>query len=88
MFINELLIYIAHLKNSFQKINGSCNKKKEKYFSGFYNHLLTGINYYRQIVKQCSEFSNRDIENFNYHLDKAELELEAIFVLPILSIES
>jgi hypothetical protein len=55
------------------------DKKKEKYFSGFYNQLLGGINYYREIVLPCNDFSEKDVKDFNHHLDKAELELEAMF---------
>ena len=54
------------------------DKKKEKYFSGFYEQLLSGINYYRQIIQPHNGFSDKDIEDFNHHLNRAEFELEAM----------
>ena len=79
MFINELFIYINYLKEQLSKESAPMDKKKEKYFSGFYNQLLGGINYYREIVLPCDDFSEKDVKDFNHHLDKAELELEAMF---------
>jgi hypothetical protein len=45
MFINELFIYINYLREQLLEESAPMDKKKEKYFSGFYNQLLEGINY-------------------------------------------
>lgn len=79
IFINELFIYINYLKEQLLEEAWQTDKKKEKYFSGFYIQLLNGINYYREIVRPCNGFSEQNIEDFNHHLDKAEPELEAVF---------
>lgn len=79
MFINELFIYITYLKDQLREVSQPIDTKKEKYFSGFYNQLLSGIKYYREIVLTSNGFSEQDIKDFNHHLDKAELELETMF---------
>ena len=76
MFINELFIYIAYFKEQLLEANEPIDKKKGKYFSDFYKQLLNGINYYREIAKTSNGFPEKDSENFNRDLDKAELELE------------
>ncbi len=81
MFINELFIYVAYLNEQLAEWDGSIDKKKEKYFCGFYNQLLSGINYYRAIAQLSNGFSEHAIEDFNHHLDKAETELAAVFEL-------
>ena len=78
VFINELFIYVAYFKQQLLEETKPLDKKKEKYFSGFYNQLLSGINYYRQIIQPDNGFSDEDIEDFNHHLNKAEFELEAM----------
>jgi hypothetical protein len=80
MFINELFIYIAYLKEQLMEIAEPIDKKKEKYFSGFYNQLLNGINYYRHLLQLCNGFSEQDIGDFNHHLGEAGFELEAMFI--------
>jgi len=79
VFINELFIYINYLKEKLLEEAVSMDTKKEKYFSGFHNQLLTGIKYYREIARVSNGFPEQAVENFNHHLDEAELELEAVF---------
>ncbi len=79
VFINELFIYIAYLKEQLMEVVEPIDTKKEKYFSGFYNQLLNGINYYRGITQLSNGFSEQGIEDFNHYLDKAEVELKILF---------
>ena len=78
VFINELFIYIHYFKEQLSEDANPIDKKKEKYFFGFYDQLLAGINYYKEIMLHYNGFSEKEIEDFNYHLDNAELELEAM----------
>ena len=77
VFINELFIYINYLKEQLSEADEPIDKKKLKYFNDFYNQLLTGINYYRRIIKISNGFPEKDIENFKKNLDKAELGLQS-----------
>jgi hypothetical protein len=57
------------------------DNKREKYFLSFYNQLMSGIKYYRELVQTSNGFSKQCIEDFSNHLDKAELELEALCIV-------
>jgi hypothetical protein len=61
--------------------------KRKKYFVSFSDQLLNGINYYRKMVQSCNGFSEHNIEEFNNHLDKAELELEALGIVDPITTE-
>ncbi len=54
------------------------DSKREKYYLSFYNQLISGIKYFREMVLPCNGFSKLGIEDFNDHLEKAELELETL----------
>ncbi|MGN6264140.1 MAG: hypothetical protein ACTHM5_00630 [Ginsengibacter sp.] len=86
-FVNELFIYINYLKEQILDEADNMDSKREKHFLSFHDQLLTGINYYRKIVQHCNGFSEQDIEGFNNHLDKAELELEALGIVDAVATE-
>lgn len=86
-FVNELFIYINYLKEQILDEADNMDSKREKHFLSFHDQLLTGINYYRKIVQHCNGFSEQDIEDFNSHLDKAELELEALGIADAVATE-
>jgi hypothetical protein len=86
MFINELFIYIKYLKEELSEAANKMDAKKEKYFAGFKQQLMNGINYYRQIPLQSNGFSKK-IENFYKHLNAAEIELEAMFTSNLIATE-
>ncbi len=86
-FVNELFIYINYLKEEILDEADNMDSKREKHFLSFHDQLLTGINYYRKIVQHCNGFSEQDIEDFNNHLDKAELELEALGIVDAVATE-
>jgi len=81
VFINELFIYINYLKEKLLDEEDIMDSKREKYFLNFYNQLMSGIKYYREIVQPCNGFTKKGIEDFNNHLDKAELELEVLGIV-------
>ncbi|MEP7081327.1 MAG: hypothetical protein ABI784_11395, partial [Ginsengibacter sp.] len=89
VFINELFIYINYLRERLLDEADNMDSKREKYFLSFYNQLMSGIKYYREIVQPGNGFSEQGIEDFNYHLDKAELELEVLYIVqPVAYTES
>jgi len=79
MFINELFIYVNYLEEQLREQVKNMNQKKEKYFTGFYNQLMTGIKYYKEIDLFSSGFTEQVIQNFNSGLNKAEQQLQEVF---------
>lgn len=54
MFINELELYVNHLRSEIAKCIFDLNAKQVKYFSSFKTNLLQGINYYEKLVQNIS----------------------------------
>ena len=81
VFINELFIYINYLKEQLLTEPGNIDIKREKYFLSFHNQLMSGIKYYREMVQLCNGFTEQGIEDFNDHLDNAELELNTLCIV-------
>lgn len=82
MFINELYIYIAYLKeHMLEEEDNTADIKKSKYYTGFYNQLEAGINYYRDIAQSSNGLPAHSREKFNNDLNEAELKLEALIPL-------
>lgn len=70
MFVNELELYIDYLKNKLANDENEMenNPKLKKYFTSFYNNLISGIEYYRNL-KPLASFNESSIQ-----LDLAECE--------------
>ena len=81
VFINELFIYISYLKEQFLDEVDNIDSKREKYFINFFNQLMSGIKYYREIACRRNGFCEQSIEDFNEHLDKAKSALEALGIV-------
>jgi len=81
VFINELFIYINYLKDQILEETDSMDAKKEKYFLSFYNQLMSGIKYYRELVRPSNGFTKQGIEDFNDHLNKAEGALNTLGIV-------
>jgi hypothetical protein len=72
MFIAELRLYINYLQEQLAMDSSKDpDRKRTKYYDDFYNNLMNGINYYRNLPGVA--MTNR--EQFNRSLDEAELEL-------------
>ena len=82
MFISELHLYINYLKEKLEEgIGEEVLDKQKKYLTGFFDNLLKGIAYYRQLSAE-----NNIEQSFNEELSSAELELRLlIFEYPLLS---
>jgi hypothetical protein len=80
-FVNELFIYINYLKEQILDEADNMDSKREKYFLNFYNQLMSGIKYYREIVQPSNGFTEQSIEDFNNHLNRGESELEALCIV-------
>jgi hypothetical protein len=73
MFIKELHLYIDYLKEQL-KDDGKPEtfSKKKKYYTSFYQNILAGISYYRNIPGISHALRNRFIKALDY----AEIELD------------
>jgi hypothetical protein len=79
MFINELILYINYLKDLLAEEGvPEPDSKRAKYFKDFYNNLLEGIGYYRQLVAS-SPMSQDTATKMNTDLDEAEEELKNFY---------
>jgi hypothetical protein len=54
MFIQELKIYIEHLRKEVEKMSGGLSERTPKYFSEFKENLLSGIAYYHQLASHLA----------------------------------
>lgn len=80
MFINELFIYVNYFKEQFAEgTRIIADPKREKYLSGFFNQLMNGIKYYREMNLLANGFTEQASVNFVNSLDTAEMQLAAIF---------
>lgn len=79
MFVNELELYINYLENKLidDIDNIETNPKLKKYYSTFFQNLISGIEYYRSIStfinKTESDFLE-DINECDSHLEKLNLK--------------
>ena len=77
--MNYLFILII-LKNKLAEETGIIpDPKREKYLSGFYNQLINGIKYYREMDFLYNGFSEQASINFLNSLNVAEKLLTQIF---------
>ncbi len=74
MFINELNLYVDYLRNKIEKTL-EINSKDVKYFQGFKNNLLKGIEYYKNIIPQIKRETSQYLAAMNHELDKIALKL-------------
>lgn len=59
MFVKELSLYVDHLKERFEENKSSLTEKNRQYLSNFRNKLLEGIEYYRGIMPELKEESDK-----------------------------
>jgi len=75
VFIKELQLYIDFLTEQLkQDFNTEQFDKRKKYFTSFYQNLMEGISYYRQL----KGIESRSGVLLGKSLDKAELELASL----------
>ena len=74
MFINELNMYIDHFKQKLEE-NFNLNPKQAKSLQTFKTNLLTGIDYYKDLVSSFKKESDQYISAMKDELDKAAILL-------------
>lgn len=75
MFIQELKIYIEHLRKEVEDFSRGLATKTPKYFEEFKENLLEGIQYYRDLAKQVVDEKR---EKFLTDLAGLQKQLELI----------
>ena len=78
MFIAELRLYIAYLKEQFQGgIRVEDHVQHKKYLASFYSNLKSGISYYKNlpgVSKPCGDPFHRDLARAEMELDSLNLQ--------------
>lgn len=76
MFINELEMYVNHLKKEMNKSLNEWTTKQIKYFENFKNSLLEGVDYYKGIMTkmylETEEYRQKSIQSLNAWEEKIQ----------------
>ena len=80
LFVNELNLYVEYLKKEISKNLNSLTEKKSKYFLSFKNNLLSGINYYHQLIPSLKNESEQLIGNMKSELLSVEKVLQQLII--------
>lgn len=57
LFVKELGMYIDYLKKEINESIDTINEKKQKYFEEFKENMISGIEYYKELVEEMKEES-------------------------------
>jgi hypothetical protein len=87
MFINELRLYIDYLKKEIQKRYDSITTREQVRFNTFKSNLQDGINYYKSLIPELVQETERYREMMRNQLLELEQELMDIVVpgVPVLA---
>ncbi len=78
LFINELNIYIEHLRKDIYRNLTSWTKKKEKYLLKFKDQLQAGIAYYKLLIPQIADEASTYAKRMWEDLSRSEEHLNAL----------
>jgi FtsZ-binding cell division protein ZapB len=89
MFIKELRLYIAQLKEKMQNISEEFSQKKIDAYRDFHNNLLEGSEYYKRLFSSMKgkvvEKKSALTEDLNLLFEELkQLRFEAKFPIPVL----
>jgi hypothetical protein len=70
LFVNELQLYVDHLKKETEKYCRSISAKQQTYLLRFKENLLQGIAYYNSIADQINVRGSEAFEQMNVQLDE------------------
>ncbi len=75
MFVNELNLYIDYLKKEIEKCADELSKKQQNFFNNFKENLLSGINYYKQILPDLKRESAQYLNTMLNQLTECQATL-------------
>jgi hypothetical protein len=79
MFIKELFLYVDYFSDLMEETRGQVSPKEKRYFTGFYEKMLSGISYYRELADDETNKIFPTKDSILAELDKAEKELKKIY---------
>jgi hypothetical protein len=82
MFVNELRLYVDHLKKEIERRIGSLSPTDLKFLTAFRANLQDGIAYYHDLAPRLDRVSEEFRRSFRRQLDELEAELMAL-VIPV-----
>ena len=80
LFVKELKMYIAYLKNEIENIAGEKTLSQIKKWNTFKSNLLSGIDYYEKLFSTTSYFKN-DLKKINREFEGLKTKLTAMEIL-------
>lgn len=78
MFIKELSVYVTYWSELLQEGKALVDKKKQVYIKNFYDNLIKGISYYRDLTDKMSKEFDAFGSNINRGLDETEIHLRGL----------
>lgn len=82
MFVNELRLYVDHLKKEIERRIATLTANDLKFLTAFRANLQNGIAYYHALAPRLDKFSEEFRANFRAQLNELEAELLAL-VIPV-----
>jgi hypothetical protein len=78
MFLNELSLYVDHLKKEIEKNLSTLNNNKIRYLKNFQANLLEGVNYYRQLSSNVGPEAVKLFKGMQQELNNWEAQITGI----------
>ena len=75
MFIKELMLYVDYWSELLTEAKGSADNKRRAYVQTFYDNLLNGISYYRNLSAKANAEYTTLKDKIEISLDEAETRL-------------
>lgn len=86
MFVNELSLYVDYLKKEIEKCAKTISEKQLKYFNVFRNNLLSGIDYYVNLIPALKLESTTYTVQLKQDLMDARTKLNAMVIAPLVAL--
>lgn len=75
MFIKELILYIEYLIDKFEETIEPLAKQKDEFFNNFQQNLIDGINYYKKLIPDFIEETEKVKNKISEDLEALENKL-------------
>ncbi len=80
MFVNELNLYVDHLKKELREAQGMVNKIQARHLQNFRNNLIDGIEYYKQLSTEFKRESKSYIDDFLNDLNNVRTTISGLLL--------
>lgn len=79
MFMKELSLYVTYWTELLNEGKAIANKKKQDYIKTFYDNLINGISYYRDLTARLNEEFTTIGSKLTHQLEQVESQLGELF---------